>query len=168
MCRLKAPIFASASALFISTCLPLSGRAISRLPFPASRGSGESYAKIAAALSISENTVKSYCRRNNIAAHGNTASDIDNTSHTDDEHVFCKQCGHALTQEPKKKPRRFCSKVCCATWWAKNPDRLNKKATYSFKCATCGINFSAYGNKGRKYCSHKCYIARRFGKGMPV
>ena len=102
----------------------------------AMRTSGGSYAKIAAALSISENTVKSYCRRNNnISAHGNTASNIEDTSQTDDEHVFCKQCGNVLTQEPKKKPRRFCSKSCCAAWWARNPNRLNKKATYSFKCA---------------------------------
>ena len=129
------------------------------------RASGESYAKISAALSISENTVKSYCRRKNISAHGNTASNIEDTSRTDDEHVFCKQCGHALTQEPKKKPRRFCSKNCCAAWWAKNPDKLNKKANYSFKCDACGTAFTAYGNKGRKYCSHACYIARRFGKG---
>ncbi|RXM53885.1 RNA polymerase subunit sigma-70, partial [Clostridium tetani] len=26
----------------------------------------------------------------------------------------------------------------------------------------CGKEFSAYGNKNRKYCSHNCYIRDRF------
>jgi hypothetical protein len=28
--------------------------------------------------------------------------------------------------------------------------------------------FTCYGDKNRKYCSHKCYIERRFGaRGVP-
>ncbi len=33
-----------------------------------------------------------------------------------------------------------------------------------FTCACCGRYFTAYGNNHRKYCSHGCYIAGRFGK----
>ena len=40
----------------------------------------------------------------------------------------------------------------------------NRKAVYHFVCACCGEPFTAYGNENRKYCSHSCYIAGRFGK----
>jgi len=41
---------------------------------------------------------------------------------------------------------------------------LDKKAIYNIICANCGTEFEAYGNKDRKFCSHNCYIASRFGK----
>ena len=38
-----------------------------------------------------------------------------------------------------------------------------RKAMYEYTCPTCGSTFYAYGNRSRKYCSHECYIAARFG-----
>ena len=38
-------------------------------------------------------------------------------------------------------------------------------ACVSTRCARCGKPFTAYGNAGRKYCSHSCYIADRFKGG---
>ena len=50
-------------------------------------------------------------------------------------------------------------------WWTEHPERIRQKAVYEFICAKCGRAFTAYGNKKRKYCSHECYIADRFGGG---
>jgi len=33
-------------------------------------------------------------------------------------------------------------------------------------CARCGKEFTSYGNKNRKYCSHDCYIKARFWEGL--
>ena len=122
------------------------------------RGKGESYAKIAGALGISINTVQSYCRRNNLT--GNFPKSMPETVSPD----FCKQCGKELVRKPGVKARKFCSDECCAAWWAAHPERLNRKALYSFTCPACGATFTAYGNSRRKYCSHACYVADRFGK----
>jgi len=40
---------------------------------------------------------------------------------------------------------------------------MNRKAVYPVVCAHCARPFESYGNAGRKYCSHGCYIAARFG-----
>ena len=135
------------------------------------RTCGDSYSKIAATLDISENTVKSFCRRNNLAGNMSmstkTIESATEPTPVQDE-TRCRQCGQELEQQPKKKMRKFCCDKCCAAWWAANPEKLNRKATYSFACACCGVKFTAYGNKGRKYCTHACYVAGRFGRTVAV
>ena len=37
------------------------------------------------------------------------------------------------------------------------------KAVYAYICPVCKKEFSVYGNANRKYCSHQCYVAGRFG-----
>jgi hypothetical protein len=75
----------------------------------------------------------------------------------------CKQCGKLIKIIPKRKPKIFCSDECRAEWWNTHPENVQRKAVYHFTCAHCGKPFTAYGNKGRKYCCHQCYIADRFG-----
>lgn len=118
------------------------------------RGRGESYATIAEAVSISENTVKSYCRRNNlgsafIAEKVQPAEDV------------CENCGEPLTNTPGSKRKRFCSDKCRLAWWAAHPEAVRRKAVYHFVCPTCGTAFTAYGNAKRKYCSRACAVAAR-------
>ena len=125
------------------------------------RGKGESYAAIAADLSISTNTVKSYCRRNNLGV-GYVA---ELPTETDDT---CENCGKPLHHTPGSKRKRFCSDKCRLRWWKAHPESMNQKAVYNFTCPNCDIAFSAYGNKGRKYCSHDCYVADRFRKGAAL
>ena len=128
------------------------------------RTRGDGYGKIATALDISEGTVKSFCRRNNIVPQSGNAPKKA-TEALPEGHTYCKHCGKDIINQPKKKRRKFCTKECCVAWWTAHPDKLNRRANYDFACAFCGTSFIAYGNKGRKYCSHTCYVTNRFGKG---
>lgn len=122
------------------------------------RSSGISYAKIGEAVGLNKDTVKTYCRRNNICVLSTEES-------SDAAPIFCRACGAPLIQTAKRKQKIFCSRHCREAWWHSHPDKLNKKAVYDFQCAGCGKPFSAYGNKHRKYCSHECYIFTRFKGG---
>ncbi|MDD2235136.1 MAG: RNA polymerase subunit sigma-70 [Desulfitobacteriaceae bacterium] len=76
------------------------------------RLAGYGYKKIAQALCLSVDTVKSYCGKNNLAGvmAGTPSSSVDGRT-------FCKQCGKELLQKPNQKALLFCSKECRQTWW---------------------------------------------------
>lgn len=112
---------------------------------------GVSYVKIGEQLEISDNTVRSFCRRSGL---GDSAKNA----------VACKQCGKLIKIIPKQKPKKFCSDACRTAWWKSHPECVNRKAVYEYTCACCGRHFTAYGNNHRRYCSHACYIADRFGR----
>jgi len=118
------------------------------------RSQGYGYIRIARELELSENTVKSYCRR-----HGLSVDALQNMA-------FCRNCGQPIVNREKRKPRQFCANLCRIAWWKEHPDSVNKKAVYSFTCAGCGKQFTAYGNNNRKYCCHDCYIGIRFGESV--
>lgn len=118
----------------------------------AMRLQGAGYVKIGQTLGISHNTVRSFCRRNGLDGEAGK-----NT-------VRCQQCGKPIKVVPKQKPRKFCSDSCRTAWWNSHLDSVQRKAVYHFICAACGVEFTAYGNQHRKYCSHACYIADRFGR----
>ncbi len=120
------------------------------------RSMGRGYAAIGKELGISKDTVKSFCRRNSL-----TSADI----LVIDDKDRCRECGVEIKQRPKMKKQVFCCKACREKWWTEHPERITQKAVYGFICAKCGKAFTAYGNKKRKYCSHECYIADRFGGG---
>lgn len=120
---------------------------------------GYGYATIADALGLTKNQVAAYCRRNALTGTKAASHNIDRPD-TD----CCLSCGKALTQQPGKKKMKFCSNACRVRWWNSHPEKVNKKAIYHFSCACCGKEFTAYGNAHRKYCSHSCYIADRFGQ----
>lgn len=117
------------------------------------RLSGESYSKISQTLKLSENTIKSFCRRNNLQGYEEVGI-LEN----------CKNCGTSLINTEKHKPKKFCSDNCRLNWWKNNKDQIKKKALYIIKCSNCGLKFESYGNSKRKFCSHKCYIDSRFKK----
>lgn len=110
------------------------------------RRDGVSYSKISLALGISENTVKSFCRRNQLDG-ANIRRD----------YSLCGQCGLPLIQTAGAKQKRFCSDKCRMAWWNAHPEAIDRKAIYTFTCTACGCEFESYGNKNRKYCSRKCY-----------
>lgn len=113
------------------------------------RRDGEGYGRIAAQLQISINTVKSFCRRHSLAA--STAGAV------------CEQCGKPIEQNPGRKRKRFCCDVCRNKWWNAHLELVKRKAVYTYTCPACGKKFTVYGNSHRKFCSHACYIAYRFG-----
>jgi len=121
------------------------------------RHQGISYSKIAIELSVSENTISSYCKRNNLGSIPKTKNQVC------DENC-CKECKKPLLRGTKGQPKKFCSEQCRRNWWKANVASLTKKAYYVFNCASCGKEFESYGNKSRKYCSHSCYIKSRFKK----
>lgn len=112
------------------------------------RRDGEGYGQIAATVGISINTVKSFCRRHSLAAK-KVAS-------------VCEQCGQSIEQNPGRKRKRFCCDACRNKWWNSHLELVKRKAVYTFTCPTCGEEFTVYGNRRRKFCSHACYIAYRF------
>ena len=116
------------------------------------RQNGAKYSKISDVLGISINTVKSYCRRNKVQLK-ETKTGSGN---------FCKNCGKNIIQREKVKKRKFCCPECKTEWWNSHPEAVNRKANYELRCLSCGKGFVSYGNKGRKYCSHECYINARF------
>ena len=114
------------------------------------RTRGCTYASIAETLSISESTIKTYCRRTRL------------TDNTEKTALVCKQCGKPIKVKNKHRARQFCSDQCRAAWWYAN--RGSKPRTeYQLICSNCSRPFVSIGNKARKYCSHQCYIAARFG-----
>lgn len=114
------------------------------------RGQGCTYADIAENLLISENTIKTYCRRARLAKDAIKATPV------------CKQCGCSIEIKDKYKVRQFCTDKCRAAWWYANRSG-EFRTEYHLTCSNCGRPFVSVGNKARKYCSHRCYIAARFG-----
>ncbi len=113
------------------------------------REQGMGYKKIAAAIGISVNSVKSLCRR-----------DAAKPEPVYESEIKCPQCGKVVSQESRK--RRFCSPECRTRWWNSHLNLVKRKAFYEFTCKTCGKPFIAYGNADRKYCSRDCYFKERY------
>jgi hypothetical protein len=117
---------------------------------------GCTYRHIAANLSLPEGTVKTCCLR--AAKKGLLATPSEPATCT------CKQCGKEIIQVAKRKKRIFCTDACRQKWWGSHQFLINpdSKAHHHHTCAHCNKPFTAYGNPGRKYCSHDCYIKARY------
>lgn len=118
------------------------------------RESGESYAQISRMVGLPLNSIKTFCRRNNLVV-ANVQKKIETS--------ICRYCGKPVEQNPGRKEKKFCSDKCRMLWWNSHTDQVNRKANYECTCGFCGKQFTSYGNKNRKYCSHACYIEDRFG-----
>ena len=119
------------------------------------RSKGEGYKKIAQELGLSENTIKSFCRRMQVLK-------VEAASIPEGE--TCECCGKPIKQTAGRKHKRFCSDACRRKWWNSHLHLVQRKAVYRLKCQHCGREFEIYGNSYRKYCCHACYIAERFGE----
>lgn len=118
---------------------------------------GFGYKKIGQLMELSENTIKSFCKRNKSEEKQIDAQD-----------GICPCCGKLIHVSTGRKQKKFCSDKCRMKWWNEHLDRVDKKANYEFVCACCKKPFTAYGNAHRKYCCHECYIEGRFGGGGDV
>ena len=120
------------------------------------RQDGMTFHEISTALSLSLNTVKSYCRRSGIYPIFSESNTVIK------KNLFCKQCGQEITQKRSGRTKLFCNTACREEWWKKHQGQIKRKAYYAAQCAYCHKPFAAYGNSHRKYCSHACYINARF------
>lgn len=117
---------------------------------------GAGYRKIAKEMGLSENTIKSYCRRHPLIEQKG-----------DLEHVhYCLQCNKVIDQNGKRKEKKFCSDACRMAWWNSHRDKVNHRIVRKLECPCCHETFIVYGNGQRKYCSHTCYVKDRFGGGQ--
>lgn len=114
------------------------------------RSNGAGYKSISSQTGISVGAIRAFLKKEDIK--------VEETSG-----AHCANCGKTITSIPGRKPRKFCSRECGLEWWHSHSYLINKKALYTFICPSCGETFISYGNKERKYCSHKCYINDRFG-----
>ena len=133
-----------------------------KITVTALRQQGYGYLKIANHLGITVGSVKSFCQRN-----GLREVTVDADAPQSDlaaAECFCKRCGVPITQTSHARKKLFCSAACRQQWWNEHLDQVERKAVYAFTCLTCGKEFTAYGNKGRKYCCRECYLADRFGR----
>lgn len=114
-----------------------------------SRKNGIGYKKIASDLGLSVNSVKSFCR----------AQQLTGKRGKDPERKYCKQCGKPIQTEGKPPRKRlFCSEECLRKYWNSHHECRNPVTS---TCPVCGKPINAYPSQPRKYCSHACYIADR-------
>lgn len=125
------------------------------------RSEGLGYVKIAREIGVSENTVKSFCRRN---AKAEAKTDMIHVRKIPQKH-FCLQCGTEVEQTAGRKEKKFCSDRCRRKWWNAHPNEVHRRKMHQHKCLACGREFEVYGSSKRKYCSHECYIKARFRGG---
>lgn len=126
------------------------------------RVKGVGYKAIAAVLNISRDSVRRFCKRHEPA--GDSRGEPLSAVETIKDYRLCACCNKPIKQKGRGRSRRFCSDECRRKWWNDNPQERNRKETaiYSYTCQRCVKEFSSYGNKKRKYCSHECYIKSRF------
>jgi len=122
------------------------------------RRQGVVFSQIADTLGLSANTVKSFCRRNNL-----NACNASNATGNNENKELCKNCGKKLKQTPKTKPKTFCCDKCRFAFWNRHNNQINRDSLHRLTCARCGGDFGSH-DKHRKYCRHACYIAHRFDR----
>lgn len=139
------------------------------------RTEGYGYKKIAILLDISENTIKSFCRRNDLngdIGNKNTNVEVIKSRATKEEKLkvtnnsYCANCGKVLVQVKGIKTRKFCSDECRKLYWTSNQFKINRKSATEYVCSVCGNKYIDYARNNRKYCSRECYVKNRFKGGV--
>ena len=118
-------------------------KTMNQINFYATVGMG--YQRIAEALDLSPNTVKSYLQRHP------PKMDL----------VLCHHCGQIVPQARGRKPKQYCNVKCRMAYWNNHKDEVKRQAFYTMVCQHCGKEFVSYGNRNRKYCSRTCYANAR-------
>jgi hypothetical protein len=85
------------------------------------REEGYGYGRIAQILEISENTIKTYCRRHGL---GGVAT---NLASSEGKRQYCPCCKSVMELIPGRKPKKFCSDKCRMKWWNSHLDQVKRK-----------------------------------------
>ena len=134
------------------------------------RGQGLGYAQIADSMGLPKNTVKTFCWRNQRQPGQPAAVDVPAVVQkpiTAMPEGHCPNCGIAIAQTPRQKPRRFCCDNCRRVWWNSHRGALQHRSDHISVCLNCGKSYDHRGDAKRRYCCHPCYIAARFGGEEP-
>lgn len=118
--------------------------------------------RIAKTLGLNMNTVKSYCRRNGLV--GDRSQVLVEKNDEEISKPQCKCCGIFICQKSGRKKKIFCSDKCRMDWWNSHPELTENRTKKAFICQNCGKEFVDYGGRTRKFCSHSCYIDKRYRK----
>lgn len=129
------------------------------------------YQEIGDTTGLTMDTVKSYCRRNNITAPGKIKTAQRPVKPEPKKTglpnlTFCLNCNRLITQAPKQKPKKFCCPKCRDVWWNKNRNLVSSSRRVAH-CAYCGGEFEKFDSSKQRYCGKQCYINHRFGE-VPV
>lgn len=132
------------------------------------RMKGMGYRNISSETGIYRDTIRSFCRRNGLDGYASAIcagkTEIVEKNGMAGQEDQCQNCGRKLEQPLTGRKRKFCCEECRRKWWKHHPEKINRRqeAFYTEICAHCGNEFLSYGNRGRRYCSHACYIRDRF------
>jgi len=123
---------------------------------------GVGYKAIASVTGLSRDIVRNYCKSNNLDGHSEVVPI--NLQEKMKQGTACMNCGEDMIQPTTGRRKKYCSSECRRTYWKNHSHQINRKETafYEKCCVYCGDDFKVYGNKGRKYCSHECYVRDRF------
>lgn len=77
------------------------------------RMNGTGYRAIGAAVGLSRDIVRNYCRRHQLAGLGAVLT----LNAEDQTGIRCRSCGRKLIQKPRGRKRKFCSDKCRSDWW---------------------------------------------------
>lgn len=94
------------------------------------RKAGKSVNDIADELKLSRNTVKSFCRRNNLTGPADQMPDI--TIPDMAEVKPCLHCGKPVVQTPGRKEKKFCNDICRNRFWNSHLAQVKRKAMYEY------------------------------------
>lgn len=126
------------------------------------REQGIGYRSIGLMTGLSRDIVRNFCKSHGLAGYGSAL-----TRNLQEQVMLgraCLYCGKEIEQPKTGRPKKFCSEKCRREWWKIHPEKMNRRETamYRMVCIRCGKEFTSYGNRKRKYCSHECYINARF------
>lgn len=122
------------------------------------RSQGVGYRVIAQDMGLNRDTVRYFCKTHELGGFAEEHMQVENSIGR------CLQCGGEIHQANNGRKRRFCRDACRWKWWHDQREEALKPTANRLEvvCVNCGKPFFAYKSKGRKYCSHACYIRDRF------
>lgn len=122
------------------------------------RDLGYGYLRISEQLGISPNTIRSFCKKENIAGYIKVGEQLKGK----DNLVECKQCNKKFYQIAGRKKKVFCSSACCSVYWTIHKDKQRRLVPQKYQCLICGKEYYEYPLRKRKFCSRECYyISKR-------
>ncbi|MEK4085467.1 hypothetical protein [Psychrobacillus sp. FSL K6-1415] len=121
---------------------------------------GIGYRSIAAALDLSRDKVRNFCKAQGIDGYGAEIKKKKEDYIYSKE--FCKNFGTRINEKPTGgRPKAYCSQKCKRKWEENHP------TTYQRVCYYCRKEFESRVSQAN-FCSTKCYIRDRFWRKEDV